>query len=264
MRCILATIRELKWDFRLKLPNRSNIHPTRTRGQSRSRAFTAFGTGGPPHCPHGSILLPAEALSAENCACRGPLLTHLSALGRVAYPACPVRGPGYPAGKRSLCDPPQDGLGYPPCQMSLGQHQPAVSCMLQQSAPGFHQPLGQGPTIDSPRHHQPPPQVSQVVSSRGQPEPHLVGPEPMAARRVIFTACVPCLIPAQPRRACRGALSWIGARARSRTCTSTCASLYQPAVLDSSSRGQFGRYRRSSTHALEKCTQVQRSGRCVS
>ena len=56
--------------------------------------------------------------------------------------------------------------------------------MLHQSSSGLQEPLleaRQGPSPDSLRQHQSPTKVAQVIGKEGQPEPHFVRPEPMAA-----------------------------------------------------------------------------------
>ena len=50
-----------------------------------------------------------------------------------------------------------------PAQMSLGQQQPVVPSVLDQSPASLHEPrlqARQRPSVDSPRQHEPPPQVA--------------------------------------------------------------------------------------------------------
>src|SRR5208283_2364121 len=64
--------------------------------------------------------------------------------------------------------------------MALDQHQPVVTGMLHQPAPGLHQPLlqtGQRPVLDPLRQHQSPLEVPQVVSDQAEQQPHSVGSE---------------------------------------------------------------------------------------
>jgi len=71
-----------------------------------------------------------------------------------------------PARHRQRIDPPQHLAKQPPVQMSLGQQQPVVPGVLDQSPASLHEPLlqaSQRPGVDSLRQHQPPPQVAQVV-----------------------------------------------------------------------------------------------------
>src|SRR6516162_10584298 len=69
--------------------------------------------------------------------------------------------------------------------MAFRQQQPVVARVLDQPAARLHQPLlqtAQRPVVNSPRQHQPPPQVPQVVGNYAQPKPHLVRPESMATQ----------------------------------------------------------------------------------
>ncbi len=57
--------------------------------------------------------------------------------------------------------------------------------MFHQPPARLHEPLLQArqrPVLDPLRQHEPPPQISQVVGEHAQPQPYLVGPEPMAAQ----------------------------------------------------------------------------------
>jgi len=49
-----------------------------------------FDAIGLPHCPHGTVLLPVEAVNAEHRTCRKPLLRHLSTLCRFVHPVRPA------------------------------------------------------------------------------------------------------------------------------------------------------------------------------
>jgi hypothetical protein len=110
----------------------------RPPGQPRS---TAFGTGGLPHCPHGSIVPLASALSAENRTCRRPLLRRLSALCRVVHPVCPRPRPRPSRRERKPFDPPQDRPEKPPRQMTLRQQEPVIPRVLHQPAARLDHPL---------------------------------------------------------------------------------------------------------------------------
>lgn len=69
--------------------------------------------------------------------------------------------------------------------MALGQQQLVVTGVLHQPIARLRQPLlqaGERPGVDSLRQRRAPLQDSEVVSDHAQPQPHLVGPEPMAAQ----------------------------------------------------------------------------------
>ncbi len=73
--------------------------------------------------------------------------------------------------------------------MALGQQEPVISSVLHKSPTRLDQPLlqaRQGPVPDSPGEHHLSPQVADIIGNDTQPQPHLVGPEPMAteARRL--------------------------------------------------------------------------------
>jgi hypothetical protein len=91
----------------------------------------------------------------------------------------------YPAGDGSIAIFASIFREQPPGQMALRQQQPIVAGVLNQTAPGFHQPLlqaGERPVGDRCRQRQPPPQIAQVVGNYAQPQPHLIGPEAVAAK----------------------------------------------------------------------------------
>jgi hypothetical protein len=86
---------------------------------------------------------------------------------------------------RQRRNPLQHAPKQTPVQMSLGQQQPVVPGVLDQSPTRFAQPLlqaRQGPVADAQRQHQPPPQIPQVVSDYAQPQSGLIGAEAMATQ----------------------------------------------------------------------------------
>ncbi len=73
--------------------------------------------------------------------------------------------------KRQQRDIPQHRREPGSCQMSFGQHQPAVPSMLDQPPAGLHQPLlqaSQRPVFDPPWQRQPQPQVARTLAPNSE------------------------------------------------------------------------------------------------
>jgi len=69
-------------------------------------------------------------------------------------------------------DPPHHASKQSPRQVTLGQEEPVVAGLLDQTSAGLYQPLlqaGERPVLDPLGQHQPSPQVPQIVRDRAQP-----------------------------------------------------------------------------------------------